>query len=156
MNTAQKFQLKTTWSAEPSGLLPGGLADIISRQHLQVLDALVSDGDVLFLNSDGENHSLEFTKVKSVASRAVYRLVDGHGNHLLVSSELGNDDYRALAKVADIFTRIPVAFRSQLRELNLTEGSPAQSYYSELSRKLRIQGGLKAITETVFNSSLSF
>lgn len=141
------FTLSATWTAEPSSLLPGGLAEVLAGQHLQIFQSLVTGEAVLFLNSDGQTESLTFVG----GPRAQQYTIEGdEGSRLVVSSRLSDEQTMpALCKIADIFSRIPVEFRYALRAIEIGDESRSGGYLPE-SGKLRIFGGLKAIDERAF------
>lgn len=148
MNTTtnQESILNRNWTAQPSSLVPGGLSDILSRQHLQVFEAMVTGEPVLFLNSDGATEELRFEGAPGGNSFVIL----SHNERLLVRSHLSEDQTtKALCKLADIFCRLPVSFRFLLRTVELRDAA-GSSKFCNIESKLKIYGGLDGINEEKF------
>ena len=147
----QNTKPQSNWSAEPSRLAPGGLADILARQQLQILQGVVTKEPVQFLNTDGQTEQLSFER-DNRTKRFTIRTADG--DKLVVTSHLSERDTdHAFCRLTDIYTRWPKLFRFALRKIELRDTNGTTSY-NELEAKLKISGGLSAINEKQFESVL--
>lgn len=147
---SNEFSLQTTWTAEPSGLV-GGFSDILARQHLQIFDGIATQSYIDFLNSDGQIEALQFTKI----GWNRFEILTEWGQKLKITSDWKDEDNpRALAKIADIYTRIPVSSRGHLVQIELRITDVQDTSFCELTGKLTICGSLASIKETAFNRTV--